>query len=384
MSSRSFPNVDCRSYPDLSVHRVLIFRVGSLGDTVAALPCFHLIARSFPNAERVLLADVHAYANATAAKAVLDGSGLVHGYMDYPGATKNPLALFRLLLRIRAFQPDVLVYLMPVRSPRAVRRDRWFFRLAGIGRLIGLPGESESAHRKDPHTGLYESETSRMARCLKELGDAEPERFSASGLCLTAEEQKKATDLLSTLAGRPLFICGPGSKMQAKDWGAENWCNLLHRLHANHSDFGLVMVGAANEYDTCESIASSWPGPRINISGKTTPRETAAVLRHATVFLGPDSGPKHLAASVGVPSVCVFSARDLPGVWFPPGQQNIVLWRATDCSGCMLETCIEQKKKCILSITVDEVEAAVESVLARQSGLQTSSAPHLALDAHPR
>jgi ADP-heptose:LPS heptosyltransferase len=89
------------------------------------------------------------------------------------------------------------------------------------------------------------------------------------------------------------------------------------------------------------------------------------VFSHAAVFLGPDSGPKHLAASVGVPCVCVFGARDLPGVWFPPGERNQVIYHQPECFGCGLETCIENQKKCIRSVTVDEVEQAVERVLGQ-------------------
>src|ERR1022692_4022661 len=65
------------------VRRVLIYRLGSLGDTVVALPCFHLIARTYPNAERRLLTNFPVHAKAPAAAAVLGDSGLVHGYMSY-------------------------------------------------------------------------------------------------------------------------------------------------------------------------------------------------------------------------------------------------------------------------------------------------------------
>jgi ADP-heptose:LPS heptosyltransferase len=75
----------------------------------------------------------------------------------------------------------------------------------------------------------------------------------------------------------------------------------------------------------------------------------------------------HLAAAVQTRCVAVFSARNPPGVWFPYGTQHRVLYRRVDCEGCRLNTCIVQKKKCILSITVDEVLAQVVSVLPAAS-----------------
>jgi len=50
----------------------------------------------------------------------------------------------------------------------------------------------------------------------------------------------------------------------------------------------------------------------VNLCGRLSPRETAAVIERARVFLGPDSGPMHLAASVRVPSVIAFSAAAFP------------------------------------------------------------------------
>ena len=52
---------------------VLIFRLGSLGDTVVALPCFHKIAKSFPEARRIVLTNVPVASNAAPLLQVLDG-----------------------------------------------------------------------------------------------------------------------------------------------------------------------------------------------------------------------------------------------------------------------------------------------------------------------
>jgi hypothetical protein len=77
------------------VRRVLIYRLGSLGDTVVALPCYHLIARRFPNAERRLLTNFPINGKAPAAAAVLGESGLIHGYMRYTVGTRNLAELLR-------------------------------------------------------------------------------------------------------------------------------------------------------------------------------------------------------------------------------------------------------------------------------------------------
>jgi len=349
--------------PESPVRKVLIYRLGSLGDTVVALPCFHLIERTFPGAERVLLTNFPVHAKAPPAAAVLGDSGLVQGYMRYTVGTRHIGELVKLAWQIRRFKPDVLVYVMPVRPLQNVRRDRWFFRLAGVRRIVGLPGQEELEHRLGAEDGQLESEASRLARALAELGDAGPGELANWSLRLTAEERERAAAALGILAGRPLMVCGPGTKMQAKDWGQENWQALLTRLHAEYPEYGLALIGAAGDAEVSDYAAGNWDGPKVNLCGTLSPRETAAVLEHAAVFLGPDSGPMHLAACAGVPCVIAFSARGLPGVWYPAGKQHQVIYHQTSCYGCNLETCTVEGRRCLTSITVAEMAAAVGKVL---------------------
>jgi len=345
------------------IRKVLIYRLGSMGDTVVALPCFHLIARSFPHAERVLLTNFPIHSKAAATAAVRGDSGLVHGYMRYTVGTRRIGELLRLTREIRRFRPDVLVYLMPMRPWRNVLRDRIFFWNAGVRRVVGLPGEWELKHRFDASTGLYEPEARRLARAISALGEAHPEEMANWNLRLTGAERQAAVAALGTLAGRRLIACGPGTKMQAKDWGQDNWRELLARLHAKYPEHGLVLVGTQEDYGVSEYSAERWSGAKVNLCGQLTPRETAAVLEGAEVFLGPDSGPMHLAASVGVPCVIAFSAHGLPGVWYPAGRQHQIVYHQPECFGCGLETCIAMEKKCMTSVTVDEMEQAMGRVL---------------------
>jgi heptosyltransferase-3 len=355
---------------DPTVRKVLIYRLGSLGDMVVSLPCLHLIERAFPNSERILLTNFPVQAKAPAAAEVLGASGLVHGYMRYTVGMRSPRALLRLALEIRRFNPDVLVYLMQPRSPKAVRRDKLFFKWAGgIRRIVGVPGRDEP-RSINPVTGLYEPEATRSARTLAVLGNAGTADLANWSLRLTPSERQFARTALGDLAGKPLLACGPGTKMQAKDWGQENWRNLLRRIASSYPGYGLVILGAKEDREVGDYVLSDWNGPKLNLCGRLTPRQSAALLEHASLFLGPDSGPMHLAACAGVTCVIAFSARGLPGVWYPAGETHRILYRQVSCYGCNLESCIVQARRCLTSITVDEMAKAVDSVLSpRTEGL---------------
>ncbi|MGC9291193.1 MAG: glycosyltransferase family 9 protein [Acidobacteriaceae bacterium] len=360
-----------------SIERVLIYRLGSLGDTIVALPCFHQIARAFPNAQRRLLTNLPVHSKAPAAYSVLAGSGLVtthDGYLRYPIGTRDGAELLALRRQVRQWQPQVLVYLTARPRWLQVVRDVAFFRFCGIPHILGAPFSLDArTHRMDAASGIYEAEAARLARTLHALGEIDLKDPANWDLHLTPAEHAHAAMALLPFDGRPLFACSVGTKVQAKDWGIDNWRTVLQELAQKLPEYGLVLVGATEERAISDHAAAAWQGRSINLCGSLTPRGSAAVLKHARFFLGHDSGPMHLAAAMQTCCVAIFSARNRPAVWFPCGSGHEILYHRTDCWGCGLETCIEQRKKCLMAISPDAVIGAVLHVLAKQTFAHASA-----------
>jgi heptosyltransferase-3 len=351
-----------------STKRVLIYRLGSLGDTLIALPALRLVARAFPEAERRMLTNFPVNVKAPPAAAILENSGLVHGYLRYAVGTRSPRELFSLWWEVFRWRPEVLVYMGPPRGVESARRDAKFFQLCGIKRLIGVPlTEDMQQNRWQEKEQVLEPEGARLARNLSELGDADLDAPASWDLHLTDAEHARGEAALVGVDGHPVVAVSVGTKVQSKDWGRENWRALLHRLAALYPGYALALCGAPEESEASEFAAGGWRensgGPVVNLCGLLTPRESAAVFARARVFVGHDSGPMHLAAAVQTPCVAIFAARNKPRVWFPYGQQHRVIYHQTECWGCGLETCIVERKRCLTSITVDEVAAEVRAVL---------------------
>jgi heptosyltransferase III len=364
-----------RRTPFTEVRKVLIYRPGSLGDTVVALPCFHLITRAFPQAERRVLTNFPVNSRAAPLSSVLGGSGLVHGCIEYPLGIRDPWYLRRLRATIRQWQPDVLVHLAPRKSWLTTFQDVVFFKTCGIGTLIGVP----YAKRLRTHQWLeqfqgYEYEASRLARCLAVLGDAHLELPESWDLHLTLQEKEQAQHFLGNWTGEGQFIaCSVGTKTEVNQWGMENWRCLMRELSPQFPNYGLVIVGLGEDYKQSEAVGQEWRGAVLNLCDKLTPRESAAVLKRSRLFIGHDSGPMHLAASMGVPCVAIFSARARPGVWFPYGHHHKVIYHQTECHGCGLEACHRYQKRCITSIRVAEVMIAVKQVFGGDSSVSLRS-----------
>jgi heptosyltransferase-3 len=364
-----------------TTQRVLVYRLGSLGDMLVALPALHLVARAFPEAERRMLTNVPVNSKAPAAAAILGGSGLVPGYMRYAVGTRSVWELLGVWWQIVRWRPEVLVYLAGARGVKAAQRDEAFFRLCGVRRIVGVPltegmqrnyyGAATGGKDHAMGDGNLEPEAARLVRCIGQLGAAgdiaDPGRLNDPAswdLHLSAGEHESAALAIGAEAlGVESIAVSVGTKVQAKDWGRDNWQALLGEMAAGFPGRALLLLGAAEESEASEFAAERWRakggGVVVNLCGALTPRESAAAIARARLFVGHDSGPMHLAAAVGTPVVAIFAARNIPRQWFPFGKQHRVVYHRVECWGCGLETCIEQQKKCLLSIGVDEVMGVV-------------------------
>jgi ADP-heptose:LPS heptosyltransferase len=346
--------------------RVLIYRLGSLGDTLVALPCFHLIERCFPDAERRVLTTFADNAKMAPLETVLGGSGLIHGTMRYPAGMRDPRGFLSLRNDIARWRPDVVIYLAEPRRPWTVWRDVLFFKLCGVATVIGAPLDRDRVFHRARADGTWEHEAERLARCLAPLGDAELDRRESWDLRLSAAEIAAADAALAGWSGAGAFLAlGIGARVDVKDWGVERWRAAIEELGRRHPELGLAALGVADERDKSDAVLAEWRGPRLNLCGRLSPRESAALLRRARLFLGHDGGPMHLAATVATPSVAVFSARAKPGAWFPYGIGHRPIYHRTPCFDCNLDVCRRFKKMCITSIEPGEVIEAAEAVLAR-------------------
>ena len=301
--------------------RILIFRPGSVGDTVVCLPCLHLIARRFPNAERRMLTNSPALKVSVPVKAILDGTRLVDDYfeVDYNDVRRRSRTKWDLCRRIRSWRPDLLIVLTEPRDFKQHFSELAFFKLCGVRAMLNMPFQERVApHRWVPERRRYEYEAERLARSVRSLGDARLDDSTSWDLRLSPTERERALEVLKPARGTAgLIVCSVGAAREIQDWGAGNWSAMIERLTLRAEGYGLAVVGAASEYERSEAMRARWHGPSMNLCGHLSIRETAAVMKHASVYLGHDSGPIHLAAAAGVPCVGIYSARNPAGTGFP-------------------------------------------------------------------
>jgi len=154
-------------------------------------------------------------------------------------------------------------------------------------------------------------------------------------------------------------VIHPAARWATKRWPADRFASLADRL-AEQQGWRVILAAGAGERDQAAAVTTVMQRPHLDLSGRTTLPQLAALLRRAALLVTNDSGPMHLAVAVGTPVVALFGPTD-PRAVGPYGPGHIVLRKAIDCSSCTRQRCVRELA-CLNAISIEEVYAAVGSV----------------------
>ena len=400
--------------------KILIFRTGQLGDALIALPSLHAIYAESGVGELVLLYDRHIGKEYVVSEALFRGAPLFSDFWGYPVGYSRREKLFalwellRLLLRIRRGGFDCVVHLEPeLKTHPRLRRDKLFFRLAGIRKQVTT---LEYRHPRSPVRPLepLEHESDFFLRALGEQGfDVPRSGEGCMDLGLGEQENKEVRQWMAPLEGGraeledgrwkedkkesetagkghqtpespesqiasqlpssnshllpPMAVgIGVGSKMQSKRWPLERYREVLQRLIESHN-IQPVFFGGPEDAEAANALIEEL-GCGLNACGQLSLRGSARALQGCQFYLGNDTGTMHLAVASGIKCVAIFSARDVPGKWYPYGDGHFVHRIPVDCEGCLLYECHEEGRRCLMAIQPEEVYQSCVELLHHRHG----------------
>lgn len=195
----------------------------------------------------------------------------------------------------------------------------------------------------------------------------------------------RANLLRSSWDERSLVICHLGAGTEAKHWPVEHWAELTARLVARR--FTVILVGGKSDQPKAQQVLQLLPGAEDQVwdaSGQLSLRELAALVEHAEVLVGADSGPAHLAAAVGKPVVVLFSGSNRVFQWRPRGARVQVVHHAVACRPCHRPRCPLPDHPCMRQIRPEEVLQALERLLEEKSSKPPTPTEHLFLTKQKR
>lgn len=346
------------------VRRILIRANNWIGDVVLISPAVRAIREHFREARIAILAK----------RWVLD-TLRGHPYyddlieFDDDGAHRGAAGLLRLAAALRRERFDLAVLFQKAFEAALVAF------LGGARRRIGHATDARSALLTDP-LPLPAPDTHHLEVFLgiaRALGCPIPDPNPI--FHIEAREARAAADLLDG-AGlgvhAPLVALHPGASKAPRAWHAERFGLLARRL-IEGAGARVLLLGGPGDADLLRQVASGAPPSGILLPDPVPSiRLTAALMARCHLFIGNDSGPMHLAAAVGVPTLGIFGPGD-PRRTAPVSARApvTVLSRRYPCAPCRQDFFREctpgpaGKPFCLEEINVDEVEAAAIALLSR-------------------
>ncbi|MFC2163671.1 lipopolysaccharide heptosyltransferase II [Acidobacteriota bacterium] len=176
---------------------------------------------------------------------------------------------------------------------------------------------------------------------------------------LPDEDKAQAKNLLSSLSvnqDKTIAILSPGASYgPAKRWPAGYFSKLAEQLQETF-DAEILIVGAQDETELAEAIASPMKKKPVLLTGKTNLNQLAGVIAQAAFFVTNDSGPMHLANALHTPVVAIFGPTDPR--WTRPYQEPaVVLKKEVPCWPCFYRNC-PYAHQCMTQIAPEEVVQA--------------------------
>jgi len=393
--------------------RVLVVKPDGIGDFVL-FSCIAEAVRRFAGERELVLACSEAVAGLLPLlPRTFDAAVLV----DETQYRRSPLSRLRTLSRIRGLGCESVLH--PVYS-RGVIGDELAL-CSGIPERIAFAGDASNMPAR-----CHERNNRLYTRLISTEPGREIERYWQFARALNGNGELKRTwprlvpgplrpAIAEALAGFGAFyaMC-PGAAAPYRRWGTHNYARLARWVHQR---YGLrpVICGTAEDVTLAEEIAGHVPCGVLSLCGRTSVADLAGVLQKGAFYVGSETGAVHVAAALGVPTVCIIGGghfgrfypyvqevaqpppagesaqprvlahghaggssfatqfppkaaspapvrQPLRGAAGPHGTLHVAAYRRMDCFGCNWR-CVRDRPTCVESVPFDRVVAGVEQVM---------------------
>jgi heptosyltransferase-2/heptosyltransferase-3 len=315
----------------------LLIRPDHLGDMLLTTPAIRALKEALPSSRLVGLAGAWS-ADVLAAYPEID----MVLTLPFPGFTRQPkeglltpyTMAWNWALKVRQLRAETAIILRP---------DHWWGALlaymAGIPRRIGydLPDVRPFLTHRVPYVKRHA--VLQSMRLVQDWTKPVPRADIDYSFPVAEADRQFIRDVLTTAqvpATAPIIVIHAGAGTPIKQWSPENWAMVADRL-ASKLQATVVFTGSDREHNLIFQIMDKMKQRTVSLAGDTNVAQLAALYERATVALGADSGPLHLAVASGTPTVHLYGPADPDefGPWGNPTRQ-IVLTSDIGCRPCRI------------------------------------------------
>lgn len=330
---------------DFEPRRIALIKPSALGDIVHSLPVLSALRQRFPNAHIAWIVN-RLYEPLLRGHPHLDAVVSFDRGAARDGFLAGMLAFSRFLRLLQRQQFDLALDL------QGLLRTGLMTFACHARASIGLASAREGAtffytHRLDDKQP-GEHAVDRYWRVAEALGAGNAEKQFL--LPIAADAADWARSLLQEKP-RPWLAVGVGARWITKRWPPEHFAALTQRAL---DKFGgtAIFVGAPDERELTERAAARISGQVVNVAGKTTLPQLAALLAEVDLMIANDTGPLHLAVALGRPVVAPYTCTQVVRTG-PYGQAGRGVETTIWCRGSYLKKC--PRLECMPELTPDRL-----------------------------
>ena len=338
------------------MNRILIIKLGSIGDVVHTLPALSDLRTSFPRARIDWVVEKQA--------AVLLRN---HPWLD------RVIAVDTREWRRAPWRPRTWREIYRCRSRMKQQRYELAFDFQGLwksaafgffsgsGLLVGF----DRAHLKEPACRILygkrvspDPATPHVSDLHRGLVASQGAVRGQGGFGLGVEESDRAyvEAQLAQHRLKEFIILNPGGGWATKNWSPSNY-GLLHHRIGRHLGLKTVLTWGPGEEGLVRKVMAACPGEKPSTFATTLP-QFIALARRSRLFVGGDTGPMHLAAACRTPVVAIFGPTD-PRRNGSPHPEDLAVFHPVPCGPCHKGVRRKYGCRCITLVPVDQVFDAV-------------------------
>jgi len=345
---------------DIKIKKIVVVELAHIGDVLAITPALNVLRKKFPESSITVVV-------APWAQDILAGNPDVDSVLVYgtPWFERSKKAKFSLsetiklikLLRLNDFDMGL--------DLRGDIRNIFFMRLGRVKKRIGYAFSAggflltdiipfDVKRRQDRH------QIEHNINFVSQIKEGKPYQGSEAALRLfLSEEDIRYADKIfnnnSITAEDFLIAIHPGAGTATKRWPPERFSLLIEGILKKYK-VKIILIGSAADKSSLKLPDAE--KNFIDLTGKTSIKQLAAILRRCNLFIGGDSGVMHVAEAQNVPIIAIWGGQNKPSHWRPLADTAIIIHKEVSCSPCGLVEC--KTIKCLKNISVDDVLEAVE------------------------
>jgi len=336
--------------------RILIVRTDRVGDVVLSTPVIKALRDAYPASYIAMM--VRPYT-----KIIVAGNPYLDEIIVYDKDKKEKswLGSFLFSGRLAEKKFDLAVVLNPS------NRSNLIPFLAGIPKRVGYNrkmGFLLTDKIKDTKYEGKKHEIEYNLDVVRYLGIQPQDKNTF--MPISPEAEKWAVSIFTKEHIKPtdkLVVLNPGSSDNSKIWPAERYAAVGEKLA--QKGYKIIILGGPGDKGIAQQIMTQMHNSFINMVGNNNISQAASLLKKCSLFISTDTGPMHLAVSVGVPVVAIFG-RNQPGLsavrWGPRNKNSRLLHKDVGCKVCLAHNC-KKGFLCLKAISVEDVLAAAESLV---------------------